>query len=261
MTKVRSVQFIMSFCSIWLFLALGGAAQDKPTAIWRLVERVEYDWNQDGKPDEFILECGEDCEGETFATRLTIRISGPKAILFHNDLSWTAFAEDAILRAWSTKNVVSSRYLLFMPMKADNVDRVILFVFGWAYGSSPGSFHVIDLAKTKTPKVILFLKEFELTDFVDLDGDAIPEVVGKPCLSQMWGDLLTYDPFHVYVLPQKGGKARFSLRLTKEYNLAHYYGWAGPNCSEELAVVLHPPGGGKPVIMKAKDARKLPEQD
>jgi hypothetical protein len=72
---------------------------------------------------------------------------------------------------------------------------------------------------------------------------------------------VTYDPLHVYKLettPEP--ELKLSLPLTREYNLKHYYGWAGPECSEKLAVVLHPPGGGKPVIMKAKEAERLSEK-
>jgi len=56
-------------------------------------------------------------------------------------------------------------------------------------------------------------------------------------------------------------KASFSLTLSKSYTLKHYYGWAGPECSEELAVVRHPPGGGKPVILKKADAMRLAGQE
>jgi len=46
----------------------------------------------------------------------------------------------------------------------------------------------------------------------------------------------------------------------KAYNLKHYYGWAGPDCSEKFAVLLHPPSGGKPVVMRTESAEKLMQQ-
>jgi hypothetical protein len=50
------------------------------------------------------------------------------------------------------------------------------------------------------------------------------------------------------------------LRLTESYNKKNYYGWAGPKCSEDIAVVLHPPGGGKPVVMDAAKAKAMFEK-
>jgi hypothetical protein len=51
-----------------------------------------------------------------------------------------------------------------------------------------------------------------------------------------------------------------SLPLSKTYNLKYYYGWAGAQCSEDIAVVLHPPKGGKPRVMSTKEAEKLTEK-
>jgi hypothetical protein len=56
-----------------------------------------------------------------------------------------------------------------------------------------------------------------------------------------------------------GENARLSIPLSKRYNLKHYYGWAGPKCSEDIAVVLHPPKGGKPIVVSAKEAQELTE--
>jgi hypothetical protein len=51
--------------------------------------------------------------------------------------------------------------------------------------------------------------------------------------------------------------ATLSLPLSKDYNLKHYYGWAGAKCREDIAVVLHPPQGGKSLVMSAQKAEKL----
>jgi hypothetical protein len=84
-------------------------------------------------------------------------------------------------------------------------------------------------------------------------------MVGYPCLSQGFGNgLLTYDPFNVYKLDLNVAiTATLSLPLSKEYNLKHYYGWTGAKCSEDIAVVLHPPRGGKPLVMSTRQAEKL----
>jgi len=63
-------------------------------------------------------------------------------------------------------------------------------------------------------------------------------------VSEGWGDhLLTCGPFQVFTLPQDGGEAGHSIPLSRAYNKEHYYGWVGPNCSKEWAVVLNPPDG------------------
>ena len=54
--------------------------------------------------------------------------------------------------------------------------------------------------------------------------------------------------------------ATYDLELSKQYNLKHYYGWVGEDCREDVAVVLHPPDGGKPVILNSKEAEKLSPQ-
>lgn len=124
---------------------------------------------------------------------------------------------------------------------------------------SPGSLDVIELSPDSDPKLILHKDNLGLLGLEDLNGDGTAEIIGCPCLSQTWGNgLETYDRLHVYVLsPLTGEAATLSLPLSKAYNLKHYYGWAGPDCREDVAVVLHPPGGGKAQIMKSADAERL----
>jgi hypothetical protein len=129
-------------------------------------------------------------------------------------------------------------------------------VFGWAYGGDPGSLHVLSLDKTGYPFEV-FVSTFELAALIDLDGDGTSEIVGKRCLSQLSGGFSTYDPYSVYRLPRSGaGKATLSLALSKKYNLKNYYGWAGPNCREDVVVVLHA-STGKPRIMNVNQAQHL----
>ena len=72
---------------------------------------------------------------------------------------------------------------------------------------------------------------------------------------------MTYDPFNVYKLGTSAAvPANLSLPLSKTYNLKHYYGWAGAICSEDVAVVLHSPKGGKPVVVTTKEAQRLTEK-
>lgn len=225
---------------------------------WEQVEVLRYDWHGSGKPFTFILDVPKNWNVGGDFSRLRIQLKGGRVFVLQNKDGWTKLDEQDVATQLLRKNLVQSRHLLFVPDGSDPRKPPLLFLFGWPYGSSPGSLHALRLEEG-TPRVIFFRKEYSLTDFTDLNGDGIPEIVGKKCLSQEWGSgFLTYDPFTVYTLPRRGAKsAQLSIPLSKQYNLQHYYGWAGPNCSEEIAIVLHPPKGGKPFIMKAREAEKL----
>lgn len=155
-------------------------------------------------------------------------------------------------------NLLESTYLYLTPKLKDHLGRPMLVMFGWAYGSDPGSLHVLSLDRSGYPTNVFSSETFELAAIKDLDGDGISELVGKHCLSQLWGTCFsTYDPFSVYRLSQTtSGKARLSLPLSRKYDEKNYYGWAGPTCSEEIAVVLCAPRG-KPKIMSANEAKRL----
>lgn len=100
---------------------------------------------------------------------------------------------------------------------------------------------------------------FEKTADAPAALDRWPSPAAYPCLSEEFGDgLRTYDPFHVYKLDATpAANAKLSLPLSKAYNLEHYYGWAEAQCREDVVVVLHPPKGGRPILMSRQAAEKL----
>lgn len=250
-----------------LLLLLFFAPPISSQAQWIHVETTQYDWNRDGQLYTFILDIPKGWNRGGDYSRLRIFAPNGRCFTFEDNGGLATLA-DSLSPNWVNphltdllkKNPVKSRYLLFLPVNSNPEKPLLLFMVGWAYGSSPGSLHVVALDKG-IPRQILYQEEFQFEDYADLNGDGFPEIVGAPCFSQEWdGDLLTYDPYWVYSLPSSGtGRAQLSIPLSKKYNLEHYYGWAGPNCSEKLAVVLHPPGGGKPLIMNASKAEKLTE--
>jgi hypothetical protein len=237
-------------------LMLGGfcACQDS----WKTVSSFRYDWNHRGRLVKFTFDDHSEDPGDF--KRVRIQVPGRKEVVITNKTGWVKWRSES---DWLRPDTLSARedaksdYALFLPVSPG---RSLLVLIGYGYASSPGSLHVLELTETDEPRLVLYKEELGLDHLVDLDGDGIKELVGYPCLSQVWGhDFLTYDPLHVYKLPPKPGigNALLSLDLSKKYNLKHYYGWAGPDCSEDIAVVQHPPGGGKPVIMKANEAEKL----
>jgi len=232
------------------------ATAANPTYEWTAVEEFDFDWSGKGMPAHFKLERHT---GQQEPSRLTIQIKGHKDFVLNNDDGWVEYEtdfqpEEKFLKI--NKNLGTSRFVLFL--RVTNGLPPLAFLASMDYASDPERLHVIGLDAAGDPK-LLFNQIFHLAELVDLDGDGTKEIVGLPCFSQTWGDnLLTYDPLHVYKLQSTPEPdLELSLPLSQDYNQKHYYGWAGPMCSEDLAVVLHPPGGGKPVIVPAKEAEKM----
>lgn len=248
---------------VFVFLAIFFAASGASAAQWKTVEKVSYDWRGDKRPYDFVLlaPAGYDAGGD--CTQLQIVREG-KVVLEVNDDDGLAMLSDALTlenKVLAKENILKSAHLLMSSSLKGKSKQPLLLFFGWAYASSPGSLHIIALGDDGIPKQILNLRNFEVRSFEDLDKDSTPELIGYPCFSQSWGPeypFLTYDPFHVY---RFGASATSEMtmdpELTESYNKQSYYGWAGPECSEEIAVVLHPPGGGKPVVMDAEKAKAL----
>jgi hypothetical protein len=193
-------------------------------------------------------------------TRIRICVPGQKEFILENRDGWVKYAskEASILPDLLKKrNAVSSQYVLALNATTDG--RILLFLLGYSYASSPGSLDVIELSQAGQPRIVLHRKELGLADVRDLDSDGVAEIVGFPCMSQEFGNgLLTYDPLNVYKLATTtDGDARLSIPLSKIYNLEHYYGWAGARCSEDFAVVLHPPNGRKPIVLSTKEAERI----
>jgi hypothetical protein len=255
MTKCRVVLILTL-----LFVVTGAAGGQTK---WKTVESFRFDW--DGHVDVHVtLELPTNWDEGGEFSRVRIQVPGQKEFILKDDVGWAHFrSEDATLPhdfAKTAKNLVSSKNVLAVRVSES---RAALLLFGIAYGSSPGRLDVIEIGSDGQPRVVLHKNELGVKDIRDLDGNGVAEVVGYPCLSQGFGnDLLTYDPYNIYKFGDAAGTpVTLSLPLSKTYNLKHYYGWAGSQCSEDFAVVLHPPGGGKPRVMKTKDAEKLTGDD
>jgi hypothetical protein len=221
---------------------------------WHVAEEFDFDWQGNGQPAHFKIEQSEE---EQFS-RLTVNFKDRRWILENDDV-WEEFARDFLKEEdflKKNKNLAASKYAFILAPSPSAKPWV--FLVTPQYGSDPGNLWALALDSSANPQII-FNKTFHLKEFRDLDGDGVAEIAGLPCFSQSWSDnLLTYDPLHVYKLETTPRpELELSLPLSQDYNLKHYYGWAGPDCSEDLAVVLHPPGGGKPVIMKTEEAKKM----
>lgn len=228
---------------------------------WKIVETFQFDWNDDGQPDTFILENPSDVQEPGSFKRLRVKLSGQPDFTLESDDNWVPYGNGLNdgSGSFGQKNLVNSQYALLLPMSTSNNKRALLFLMSLGVGSTPGKLQVLQIDDDGSPKVVFYKDEFDLVDFVDLDGDGYPEIVGKPCFEQMREDgFETYAPFQAYKTPRDGApRATISVGMSGTYNRLHYYGWAGPDCSEELVIVKNPPAGGNPLIMKATDAAKF----
>ncbi|HLZ00139.1 MAG TPA: hypothetical protein VKT33_13850 [Candidatus Angelobacter sp.] len=235
-------------------------AVDTP-ATWITVEEFDYTLARRRVPVHFKLELRKDDEELTF-TRIHIKASDQPEFVLDNDDGWAQYVQkDDSSKIWERlqkQNLVKSRYVLMLPLSLREREPPLIFLRSLGRASDADRLSVIVLRQSGQPFLILD-KDLQLEEFADLDGDGYREIVGSPCLSEAFGtNLQTYDPFHVYKISHSlTEQAKLSIPLTKSWNLKHYYGWAGPDCSGKLAVVLHPPSGGKPLIMDADEAEKL----
>ncbi len=222
---------------------------------WRQVS--EFTFNSGSHPNiRVVLSVPFSWKNPGDFTRVTVQVPGRTPAVFINETGWVKYATDATSEVKKNKNLVSSEYVLTLRASPN---RILLFLVGYVYASSPGSLDVLEISKDGDTRRVLQRTELGLKEVRDLDGDGLTEIVGYPCLSEEWGNgLLTYDPFNVYRLSSApGGTATLSVSLSKSYNLKHYYGWAGPECSDKIVVVLHPPKGGRPILVTAKEAQEL----
>jgi hypothetical protein len=221
----------------------------------RAVETITFRWRKGGDPYTFIVESpGEDADG----ARLRIKVPGKRDFVLSLPGGVVTTSDGWLDKKLSAENLLKSDYLYLTPRLKNGEGMPMLVVFGWAYGSAPGSLRVLSLDKTGYPVGVFRDANFQLTSLTDLDGDGIAEIIGKHSYSELSGEnISTYDPYSVYRLPRaREGKATYSLAMSKRYNLRHYYGWAGRGYREDVLVALHPPKG-KPRIVSAKRAERL----
>lgn len=142
-------------------------------------------------------------------------------------------------------NLLRSPSLYLTPRLRGPGGTPMLIVFGWGFASDPGSLVILTLDQRGAPMKVFQSDAFELTALLDLNRDGNPEVVGKRSLSQVWGRCFeTYDPYAVYRLAGSPvPRAIYDTALSRAYNIAHYFGWAGPEAREDVAVVRCAPGG------------------
>jgi tetratricopeptide (TPR) repeat protein len=221
---------------------------------FQTVENVKFDWNGDKKPDQFLLEATKDDFDHGCGTKLHIKLSGKKEFTYENIDRWTG-----IESVWVYKtSIIESSFFAFLPIKSNSTKDVLLFLFGWAYGSSPGDLYIFALNQNGDPELI-FNKQFDMSKFEDLNNDGVCELVGVPWYTQGWGNGYTsYIPHLVYSFTKINGHfiSTLNSKLSEKYCNDHGYLWAGPDYIKDKIVVT-PPNSDKQVLMKQEEADKL----
>ena len=234
----------------FLFIILQLVQSWQPQSNWQAIETTKFDWSK--STQTLILEKRNE---EEF--RLRIQTPGQVDFLLPITNGILRLNDEILDKQLLADNLLSSSYLYISPLLRDRSGRPMLLVFGEPRGSDPGGLNVVALGQTRVPIVVFSSEAFQLSAIKDLDGDNRSEIVGLHCLSQEWGTCFsTYDPYSVYRFSYRSGKAALSVALSKAYNLKNYYGWAGPSCSELIAVVRCAPKG-KARLMRAARAKRL----
>ena len=234
----------------FLFIILQLVQSWQAQSNWLAIETTKFDWSK--STQTLILEKRDDGE-----FRLRIQTPGQVDFLLPLASGVAQLNEKILDKELLADNLLSSSYLYVSPQLRDHSGRPMLLVFGEPLGSDPGSLNIVALGQMRVPIVVFSSKAFQLIAIKDLDRDNRSEIVGLHCLSQEWGTCFsTYDPYSVYRFSYRSGKTALSMTLSKAYNLKNYYGWAGPSCSELIAVVRCAPKG-KARLMRAARAKRL----
>ena len=142
------------------------------------------------------------------------------------------------------------------PAPAHARGEPMLIIFGWAYGSAPGSIRIVALNSHGTPQILFSAQTFLLTRTVTLHNGRNLEIIGVRSMAQKSGCLETYNPYIVYRLPLPRGTAfTYSEESSRKYNDEHYFRWAGPKATERIAVVLCKRGYGR--VLPWTEAERL----
>jgi len=255
--KTRPTLICVLFACVGAVFPSAGAAA---ATEWKVVETIHYAWLPGAAAYTFVLRVPVGYDSDGGYTQLQIRQSD-KLLLEVMDEDGLETIVDSLKSSRSEPrirdNVLRSRHLLMLRDVHGKGQPPALFLFGRAFASDPGSLHVIELDKNGKPYEALHLSHLDVDGFEDVGRDGTPELIGWECLVEDDGQQVGYQPFSLYRFGTPGSPMKFDLALSRKYTLAHYYGWAGPGCRNDVIVVLHPPGGGKPEIMNAQKAKSL----
>lgn len=197
------------------------------------VERLQYDLDGDGKTDDIILSTPENWVDAGEFMRVDFHFGNGSKRSLEGSSGWVSYSESAdkqLVDWFRQHNLLPSQRLVLL----DDTEGGILFLFGYAYASSPGELTVVSFYHNDIRTI--FKGNF-WPEMIETSPESI-KMTGKQCFTYAWGiDLKcrTYDPYQVIQLTAES--AQLDKVQTRDYNIKHYFGYVGPDCSEEYAVV------------------------
>ncbi len=250
------VQTICNLIAVAICLCIqsafgAAAAHDMPPLhnSWHAIETARFAWRSGASAYKFIVEEGP---GDR---RLRIIDPDGAVHIISVEGGFVTIVDGLAEPALANDNLLKSKYAYLSPKLRNARNEPLLIGFGWAFASDPGSIRVIGLDARGIPRVIFSDDTFRLFAIGDLDGRGRPDLIGIRSVSEsVNGCVRTYDPFSVLRFATNG-RLRYSLSLSKAYNLAHYYGWAGPKYRDDIVVVTCPNAPAR--IMDSKRAEAL----
>jgi hypothetical protein len=210
-------------------LSAGAAAGATPAPAWHPLETTHI--------GAYTLTV-ESEDGVDNSPRLVIAAPGGRTIVVSLNGGLASVKDAMSTKSLAAQNQLHSNYLYASAVLRDRAsgDRLVV-VFGAPEDPDPWAIRVLALAANGQVQTLLSDDAFELTAVADLNKDGVPELVGRPSYAQMDNRCVaTYDPQAVYRLV--GDRYVYDEALSKTYNLAHRYVWAGPHSREDVGVDL-----------------------
>lgn len=196
----------------------------------KVVEKIGFDLNQDGKADTIELSTPPIEGNPGLFSKVNIKIQGSKIEEFNAKDVWAL-----IDKGFTKTNEVKSDKVY---LKVDG-KQVYLVLFGFLYGSGRDEFTIIRI-KDNAAKIIFNQEMNEPIGFQYYGNPKILKFVrrvyGSEIISYTDDDsyqIASYCPYYVYNLTDS---MTVNTSLSKQYNLKNYV-WAGINYNDKLDVL------------------------
>ncbi len=257
-TILFRVPLVYAACLLINGTALGRAtvalARDTTVGNWTPIESMRYIWRKNDPA--YLLTVEENSAGresprlriqDPHGSNLTIALDGGVVPIADGLLDNDALIADSLIK---------SKYIYMSPKLRNARGEPMLIIFGWAYGSAPGSIRIVALNSHGTPQILFSAQTFLLTRTVTRHNGRNLEIIGVRSMTQKSGCLETYNPYIVYRLSLHRGTAfTYSEESSRKYNDEHYFRWAGPKATERIAIVLCKRGYGR--VLPWTEAERL----
>ena len=226
---MRTMLTVLATLAFAFACPIGAAAQSG----WRPIETISYG----PAPASYRLTTETNAADDN-SPRLTVTDSSGHATVITFDNGMVPVSEGLRDTGLAGANLLKSKYVFVAKALTNRAGARLVVVFGAPVDPDPFAIRVLRLGAGGKVETLLSEDSFVITSITDLDHDGVAELIGRRSYSQMDTKCLsTYDPISVFRLAA-GAQGRFVYDegLSKAYNLAHHFVWAGPNAREDLAV-------------------------